>query len=192
VVEEVARQAGAGVGGRPVRLMFEDEARFGRCQDPRRCWAPPGARPRVASQFVRESVYAYAALSPHDGALVSLVLPVARTDAMQLFLAELSRRHADETILLVVDGAGWHWAKALVIPPNVQLIAQPAHSPELNPVEHLWEEIREKWFANALFADLDAMEDRLVEALATLERAPARVASLAGFDWITTIPLKAN
>ena len=148
VVEEVARQAAAGDGGRPVRLMFEDEARFGRCQDPRRCWAPPGVRPRVASQFVREFSYAYAALSPHDGALVSLVLPVARTDAMTLFLAELARRHPDERVLLVLDGAGWHWAKALVVPANVRLIAQPAHSPELNPVEHLWEEVREKWFAN--------------------------------------------
>lgn len=192
MVEEVAHQAAAGGGGRPVRLMFEDEARFGRCQEPRRCWAPPGVRPRVASQFVRESTYAYAALSPHDGALVSLVLPVARTDAMSLFLAELSRRHPDDAILLVVDGAGWHWAKALVVPANIRLIAQPAHSPELNPVEHLWDEIREKWFANALLAGLDAVEDQLVEALATLEGDPARIASLAGFDWITAIPLKAN
>jgi transposase len=146
----------------------------------------------VASQFVRESTYAYAALSPHDGTLVSLVLPVARTDAMTLFLAELSRRHPDDVILLVVDGAGWHWAKALVVPANIRLITQPAHSPELNPVEHLWDDIREKWFANTLFATLDAVEDQLVEALATLEREPARVASLSGFDWITAIPLNAN
>jgi transposase len=192
VVGEVARQAAAGDGGRPIRLMFEDEARFGRCQDPRRCWAPPGVRPRVASQFIRESVYAFAALSPHDGTRVSLVLPVARTDAMTLLLAELSRRHPDEVILLVVDGAGWHWAKALEVPANVRLIAQPPHSPELNPVEHLWEELREKWFANALFTSLDAVEDQLVEALVALEDDPARVASRAGFDWITAIPVKAN
>lgn len=192
MVDEVARQAAAGTDGHPVRLMFADEARFGRCHDPRRCWAPPGERPRVASQFVREYSYAYAALSPHDGALVSLVLPVARSDAMSLFLAELARRHPDEVVLLVVDGAGWHWANALVAPPNVRLLRQPAHSPELNPVEHLWEEVREKWFANAVFPGLDAVEDRLAEALATLEGDRARVASLAGFDWITAIPLNAT
>lgn len=192
MVDEVARHAAAGAGGRPVRLMCEDEARFGRCQDPRRCWAPPGVRPRVASPFIRESVYAYAAISPHDGTLVSLVLPVARTEAMALFLAELSRRHPDESILLVVDGAGGHWAKALAVPANIRLIAQPPHSPEVNPVEHLWEELREKWFANGMFPSLDAVEDHRVEALATLEREPERIARLAGFDWITAIPLKAN
>lgn len=191
MVGEVARHAAAGDGGRPVRLMFADEARVGRCQDPRRCWAPPGVRPRVASQCVREYTYAYAAVSPHDGAMVSLVLPVARTAAMSLFLAEVARRYPAEVILLVVDGAGWHWATALVVPANIRLIAQPPHSPELNPVEHLWEELREKWFANAVFASLDAVEDRLVEALATLERDPARIASLAGFEWITAIPMNA-
>jgi len=191
-VEEVAQQAAAGDDGRPVRLMFGDEARFGRCQDPRRCWAPPGTRPRVASQFVREYSYAFAALSPHDGTLVSLVLPAARTTTMQVFLAELARRHPDERVLLVLDGAGWHWAEALAVPPNVRLIRQPAHSPELNPVEHLWEEVREKWFANAVFASLDAVEDRLVEALRALEGDAGRVASLAGFDWIAAIPMNAT
>ena len=192
MVEEVVGQAAAGGDGRPIRLMFADEARFGRCQDPRRCWAPPGVRPRVASQFVRESTSVDAALSPHDGALVSPVLPVARTDAMNLFLAELARRHPEERLLLVLDGAGWHWAKHVVVPPNIRLIAQPARSPELNPVEHLWEDMREKWFANEAFASLEAVEDRLVEALVTLEGDPTRVASLAGFDWITAIPLNAK
>ena len=162
--------------------MVEDAARFGRCQDPRRGWAPPGVRPPVASPVIRESVYAVAARSPHDGTLVSLVRPVARTDALALCLAALSRRHPDERLLLVVEGAGWQWATALVRPATIRLIAQPPHSPELNPVEHRWEERREKWFANARFTSLDAVEDRLVEALAALERDPTRVASLAGFD----------
>jgi transposase len=191
VVDEVARQAAAAEAGRPVRLMFQDEARFGRCQDPRRCWAPPGVRPRVASQFVRESTYAYAALSPHDGAMVSLVLPVARADAMTLFLAEVARRHPDERVVLVLDRAGWHGANDLVVPASIRLVPLPARSPELNPVEHLWEEVREKWFANRAFATLDAAEDQLVDALRALEGDAPRVARLAGFDWITAIPLNA-
>jgi len=121
-VDEVARQAAAEEAGRPVRLMFQDEARFGRRQDPRRCWAPPGVRPRVASQFIREFTYAYAAVSPHDGAMVSLILPVARADAMTLFLAEVARRHPDERVLLVLDRAGWHGANALVIPATIRLV----------------------------------------------------------------------
>jgi hypothetical protein len=191
VVAAGARQA-AGDDGRPVRLLVADEARVGRGQDPRRGWAPPGARPRVASPVVRASTAASVARSPQDGAMVRLLRPLARPDAMPLVRAELARRHPAERVLLVVDGAGWHWAKALVVPATVRLLAQPAHSPELHPVAHRWDERRETWVATAMVASLDAVDDRLVEALAPLERAPARVASLAGFDWITAIPLNAN
>src|SRR4051812_6286633 len=69
--------------------MFEDEARFGRISDPRRCWAPPGVRPEVKTQLVREYEYAFAAVCPQDGTLDTLVLPTVNTEAMGLFLAEV-------------------------------------------------------------------------------------------------------
>jgi hypothetical protein len=65
--------------------MFEDEARFGRLRDPRRCWAPPGGRPEVSPPFIREDAYAFAALSPPDGLLDTLLLPTVHTEAMGLF-----------------------------------------------------------------------------------------------------------
>jgi hypothetical protein len=68
-----------------VRLRFEDEARFGRSSDPRRCWAPPGVRPEVSSQLIREYEYAFAAVSPQDGTLDTLVLPSVNTEAMGVF-----------------------------------------------------------------------------------------------------------
>jgi hypothetical protein len=172
--------------------MFEDEARFGRISDPRRCWAPAGVRPEVNTQMVREYEYAFAALSPHDGSLDTLVLPSVNAEAMGVFLAEVSQRHANEFILMVLDGAGWHRAKRLQVPANIKLVALPAWSPQLNPVEHLWDEVREKWFANRVFDSLAALEEQLVRALTTLETDPLRVASLTGFDWIKSIPLKAN
>ncbi|MCB1769612.1 MAG: helix-turn-helix domain-containing protein [Candidatus Competibacteraceae bacterium] len=61
--------------GRPVRLMFQDEARFGRSSDPRRCWAPPGVRPVVGAPVVCQYTDAFAAVSPHDGTLDALILP---------------------------------------------------------------------------------------------------------------------
>ena len=73
--EVVGEQIAAQGSGLPVRVMFEDEARFGRISDPRRCWAPAGVRPEVNTQVVREYEYAFAAVSPHDGALDTLVLP---------------------------------------------------------------------------------------------------------------------
>jgi DDE superfamily endonuclease len=96
--------------------MFEDEARFGRISEPHRCWAPKGVRPSVPVQMAREYEYAYAAVSPHDGVLDTLVLPQVNTEAMGVFLAEVARRHADEFILMVLDGAGWHRAKRLPVP----------------------------------------------------------------------------
>jgi hypothetical protein len=176
----------------PVRVMFEDEARFGRISDPRRCWAPAGIRPEVNTQIVREYEYAFAALSPHDGTLDTLVLPWANTEAMGIFLAEVSQRHPHEFILMGLDGAGGHRAKRLPVPANVRLIPLPPWSPPLNPVEHRWDEVREKWFSNRVCASRAALEAQLVAALTVLEEDPPRVASLTGFDWIRSIPLNTN
>src|SRR3974390_2621108 len=82
VEQEVGRQ---GQLGRQLRLMFQDEARCGRINDPRRCWAPQGVRPEVGRQIVREYTDAFGAVSPHDGTLDSLVLPVVSAEAMSLF-----------------------------------------------------------------------------------------------------------
>jgi transposase-like protein len=190
--EVVQEQVTAQDQSLPVRVMFEDEARFGRISDPRRCWAPAGVRPEVNTQIVREYEYAFAAVSPHDGTLDTLVLPSVNAEAMNVFLAEVSQRHANEFILMVLDGAGWHRAKRLQVPSNMKLIPLPAWSPQLNPVEHLWDEVREKWFANRVFGSMSALEEQLVRALTSLENDPQRMASLTGFDWIRSIRLKAH
>lgn len=172
--------------------MFQDEGRFGRINDPRRCWAPSGVRPDVPQQVVREYTHAFAAVSPHDGVLDSLILPEVNAEMMTLFLEEVSRRHSDEFIMMFMDQAGWHRAKALKIPENMSLVWLPAYSPQCNPVEHLWEEIREKWFENKVFDSLDSVEDTLVTALATLEKDKKKVLGLTGFDWIVSICMNAN
>lgn len=172
--------------------MFEDEARFGRITDPRRCWAPRGVRPEVKTQVVREYEYVYGAVSPHDGVLDTLVLPTANTEAMGVFLAEVAQRHPDEWILMVLDGAGWHKAKRLPIPANIRLVPLPPWSPQLHPAEHLWDELREKFFANRWFETMEQLDQQLVAGLAALEADALRIASLTGFDWITCIPLNAN
>ena len=172
--------------------MFQDEARFGCINTTRRCWAPGGVRPQAGLQFVREYTYVFAAVAPHDGTLHSLILPSVDAQAMSIFLAEVSRRHPDERILMVLDGAGWHRANDLEIPDNIDLIPLPPYSPELNPAEHLWDEIREKSFANYVFDGLNAVEDRLMPALCTLEQDPQRVKSMTAFPWIVTICLTAT
>jgi transposase len=146
----------------------------------------------VNTQIVREYEYAFAAVSPHDGTLDTLVLPSVNAEAMSVFLSEVSQRPPNEWILLVLDGAGGHRAKRLQVPANMQLIPLPPWSPQLNPVEQVWDEVREKWFANRVFASMETVEDQLVTALATLEADAPQVASLTGFDWIKSIPLNAH
>jgi len=175
-----------------LRVMLQDEGRFGRISRPRRCWVPRGMRPEVPSQIVREYTYAYVAASPHDGTLDSLILPQVSEQAMSIFLREVSDRHADEFILMVMDGAGWHKAKALSVPDNMALIFLPPYSPQLNPVEHVWEAIRENWFRNEVFNSIDAVEDQLEKALAALEGDPASVKSHTGFPWIISMNLNAT
>ena len=86
---------------------------------------------------MREFTYAFAAVSPSDGVLDSLVLPEVTAETMSLFLAEVASRHPEESILMFLDQAGWHRAKALVVSPNMRLAWLPAYSPQCNPVEHL-------------------------------------------------------
>jgi len=172
--------------------MFQDEGRFGRINDARRCWAPAPIRPEVPTQIVREYSYAYAAVSPHDGVLDTLILPDANTAMMNLFLEEVARRHPEDFILMFLDKAGWHRAKALNIPHNMRLLWLPSYSPQCNPAEHLWDEIREKHFANKVFKSLDAVEDELEMALHDMEKHPSQTASLCGFDWIVSCSLIAT
>ncbi len=98
--------------------MFQDEARFGRINDPRRCWSPKGMRPTVGKQIIREYTYAYGAVSPRDGVSDFLILPVMTAVAMEIFLEEVARRHADEYILMIYDGAPCHSPGALSISPT--------------------------------------------------------------------------
>ena len=172
--------------------MFQDEARFGRMNVPMKCWCPMGYRPRVLCQQVREFTYVYACVDPFDGTLDSLILPETNTTVMNIFLNEVSERHNDEFIIMVVDGAMWHVAEDIAIPTNIKLLYLPPYSPELNPTEHIWDEIREKWFGNTTFKTLAAVEDRLIEALSELENDKERVSSLVGFNWIISNPLIAT
>ena len=172
--------------------MFQDEARFGRISDTCYCWAPMPLRPMVKAMLTHEYTYAYGAVSPLDGKFDSLILPHVNTACMQLFADEIAARYPDENIVMVVDGAGWHRSMAFVPPTNLQLHFLPPYSPELNPQEHIWDELREKYFHNQAFDSLDALEDRLVVGLKHLEDHPEIAKSIAGWEWILTSISNAN
>jgi len=164
--------------------MFADEARFGRMNRPRPCWAPIGTRPAVAAQLVREFIYLYGAVSPKHGTCVYLIMPMSDTACFQVFLDVLARKFAREDILLVVDGAPNHCSGALAVPDNITLLPLPPYSPELNPKENLWDEIREKIFKNYALKSMDAVRAKLKQAVLYIDRNPARVRSITSFPYI--------
>jgi DDE superfamily endonuclease len=172
---------------RPVLIMAQDEGRFGRICRPRACWAPPGIRPTAPCQLVREFVQVFAAVAPQTGELISLILPTANTAMMNLFLAHVSQTLADSFLVMQVDQAGWHHSRNLQVPDNIRLIAQPAHSPEVNPVEHLWEELREKYLHNRVFSSLDPLEEQLCQGLNAITDDKERVGSLMGFPHLKVL-----
>jgi transposase len=167
-------------------IMFQDEARFGRINSPHKCWVK-GKRPYVYCQIVREYTYVYAAVCPFDGTMDSFVIPSVSSGAMGVFLDEIAKRHREKTVLMFLDQAGWHTAKELNVPQNMRLSYLPPYSPELNPTEHIWDELREKWFHNYTFDSIGSVEDRLVEGLLSLENNKALVESMSSFDWIVSI-----
>jgi transposase len=161
-----------------------DEGRYGRISDLRACWAPDGVRPKVPRQVVRESVYAFAAVAPIQGELAFDLSPRCNTDAMSRFVLQLLERWPDHRLLLILDGAGWHKARRLPLAERMRLIFLPPYCPECNPSEHIWDETREKGFANRLFDTLDAVEVELKTQLQNLSDNPDRLRSLTCFPWI--------
>lgn len=161
--------------------MGQDEGRFGRISRPKRCWAPPGIRPHAPAQVVRESVYVYAAVAPDAGLMAALILPSANTAMMNLFLEHLSQTFSKYFMVIQVDQAGWHHSHELIIPATIRLIEQPAYSPEVNPVEHIWDELREKYLHNRSFSSLDPLIETLCQGLNELADDEKRLRSLTNF-----------
>jgi transposase len=170
--------------GRNLRIMFADEARFGRMNRPRPCWAPIGTRPEVATQLIREYIYLYGAVAPEDGTCVYLIMPTSNTACFQAFLDVLARKFARQDILLVLDGAPNHRSGDLAVPDNITLLYLPPYSPELNPKENLWDEIREKIFKNYALKSIDAVRAKLKQAILYIERNTKLVQSITSFPYI--------
>ena len=98
-----------------------------------------------------------------------------------LFLAQVAQDFADDLIVMQVDPAAWHRAKDLQVPEKIRLILQPAYRPEVNPVEQLWEELREKYLHNRVFPSLEELLEGLCLALSELTEDKERLRSMMVF-----------
>ena len=168
---------------RNVRLMFEDEAGFGRINKPKRCWCPKGFRPSVPCHHIREYRYAFGAVEPLTGENFFLAMPNCETKCTNTFLAELSKQYPEDIILLVCDGAAWHRSKTLVCPENIQLLSIPPYTPEMNPIEQIWKQLRSMGFRNEVFKTLNDVIDRLCDTICDLTN--DMVKSITCRKWIS-------
>lgn len=162
--------------------MFQDEAGFGRINTPRYCWCEKGVRPVVPCHHIREYRYAYGAVEPVTGESFFLVLPYCNTICMNVFLEELSKQYPADTILLCCDGAAWHKSRELVVPENIVLFFLPPYTPEMNPIEQVWKELRKRGFKNEAFASLSKVIDRLCHTICSLSTGV--ISSITGREWI--------
>jgi putative transposase len=124
----------------------------------------------VGHQVIREYIYALTAVSPADGQVTSLVMPWVDTETMSVFLRHTARRFRGD-LCVMLDSAGLHRANALSIPQTIPLIPLPPYSPELNPVEHLWDYLRDHPFDNSTFHSLHQVEKALCRGLKALNGA---------------------
>ncbi len=101
---------------------------------------------------------------------------------MNIFLKGLYSKYADDIILLCCDGAAWHKTKSLNIPQNIILFFIPPYTPETNPIEQIWKEIRKIGFKNEVFATLEHVVNRLCITICSLTSGVIR--SITGRSWI--------
>ena len=167
-----------------IEIWWQDEARVGQKTKTTRRWAARGSRPRAPVDQRTKSAYIFGAICPQRGVGAALVLPRCNTQAMQWHLDEISSQvtpgaHA----VLILDQAEWHTTTKLTIPGNITLLPLPPRSPELNPVENIWQFMRDNWLSNRLFKSEDEIVDICSEAWNKLIDQPWKIMSIGRRKW---------
>lgn len=168
----------------PIEIWFQDEMRVGQKNALVRQWAARGSRPRQVRDLRTASAYLFGAICPGRGEGAALVLPRADTEGMALHLAEIGCAVAPGAhAILLVDQAGWHTTNRLATPANISLVPLPAKSPELNPLENVWQYLRQTWLSNRVFPDYEAILDACCRAWNNLMDRPWKIMSIGLREW---------
>jgi hypothetical protein len=165
-----------------IQLWFQDESRFGQKGIVSKLWTVQGERPQIIRQNGFKSAYFVGAVNPQSGDKFSLIFDGIDTRIMNLFLDGVSQSvKSSDHIIMFVDGAGWHSAEDLAVPKNMTLYHLPPYSPELNPIERLWDYLKENYLSGRVFADMEQIFDYGVMAWRALT--PAMVSSVCAAPW---------
>jgi transposase len=175
----------ASATGKPVEIWFQDEARVGQQGTLEYIWAPVGSRPLAVRDNRHDSVYLFGALCADRAVGAAIIMPAANSEAMSEHLKEISTQIASGAhAILVCDGAGWHQrGERLTVPDNITLLPLPAYSPELNPMENVWDYLRGNKLSSLVWDSYEAMLNASKEAWNFLVNDPTRSKSIGTRDW---------
>ena len=149
-----------------------------------RRWAKRGSRPSAPRDQRTRSAWLFGAICPREGKAAGLVLPRCNSKAMSLHLAEVSQAvKTGAHGLVILDQAGWHSTKNLQVPDNITLLPLPPRSPELNPVENIWQFMRNNWLSNRVFTSYEDILDHCCFAWNQLTDQPWKIMSIGLRDW---------
>ena len=165
---------------RPVRIFCQDESRVGLLPVQRRRITVRGVKPVGPVQYQFENFYLYGAVEPTTGESFFLELPHLNTVNFQIFLDEFAHHYQASLNIVLMDNGSCHKAKALVIPDHVVCLFLPPYSPELNPIERLWQDLKAR-LAWVLVAQLEALE-RHVETIIR-QYSQAAIQSLTSYPY---------
>ena len=170
--------------GKPIRLWVADEARFGLQPSHRRAWVSRGVRAHKDSRCRYDWQYVWAALQIGGGGSEFLYSNKADQDVSSYFLNQIARRDPLALHVVIWDGAGFHpMGNDTRLPPNVVVVRQPPYSPELNPVERLWDMLRDA-LCNRSWASLEDLLEAATRWLRDFWEDPRRIFSLIGQGWM--------
>lgn len=170
--------------GKPLEIWFQDEARVGQKGSLTRIWARRGTRPSAPRDQRYDWAYLFGAVCPARAATAAVVVPHANAEAMNIHLDAISRAVAPGAhALTVMDGAGYHHRAAIKLPANISVLKLPPYSPELNPIETVWQYLRQNFLAHRILDDYDAIVDACCDAWNALARMPDRIKSITQRHW---------
>nr|WP_064592053.1 IS630 family transposase [Orientia tsutsugamushi] len=144
-------------------VYFFDESRFGTKSKLGYGWFPKGIRTVVPVKLGFQNFYVYSAVNAIVGDNFSLIVPRVNTVLMNVFLREMFQYLGETQAIIVMDCAGWHKSKDLVVPDNIEIIYLPPYSPELNPTERWWQYLKRHTLKNKVYDTLDMLEDMVCE-----------------------------
>lgn len=164
-----------------VRYWCQDESRFDRHTIPGRKITATGVKPVGKVQWESEGYYLYGLVEPKSGENFFYEFSHMDSTCFEIYLREFAHAYPEDLHIIQLDNGPLHKAKKLQVPPNIVLLFQPAHSPELNPIERLWEHLKSqlKW---QVFKDLKHLQEQVSEQLKNLGQEV--ITSLTGWAYI--------